>query len=539
MRKLLFLLLCSLILTFWVSADNIEAQLAAQAEENKNENGFIYRIENGNAILYGYDGSKLYISLPESIEDCPVTEIRSFAGIYKDGVNRSSKTSTTIYVEPVSRIQSIVIPKSIIKIQNGAFAHLESLTELIVDAENPIYQSKNNCIIEIATETIISGCRGSRIPETAKIIGESAFKNAKIKSITIPEGITQIDAFAFSWCDELHTVKLPGTLTHIGEYAFNYCDSIARLTIPMSVCEIGSGAFIGCTSLNSITVAEDNPTFYAEERCILTRADKRIVATVHNAKLPKDFTAVDAHAFDSNLNEYIEELILPETLTKLEAHAFAKNSFTKLVLPASLVEIEPQAFSGCYSLRTIEVAEGNPRYYSEGGCVIDREKNAVVIARVSEVTVPHGVSVIETAAFQNYSGSTISIPTSVLSIATGYFRNTARYDANHNELSEENAKIWNELSPIVPTKPIEVDYEGSDIMWSVLPRYATFLGKAKADCKGKDADTLAAADFDGDGIIRVRDVLRAINATEGNDIDGDGAFTQTDVIWILLLCTAK
>lgn len=54
------------------------------------------------------------------------------------------------------------------------------------------------------------------IPEKHKgkkvtAIAENAFKDAKLQSITIPDGITSIDKYAFSNCDNLTSVYYKGT----------------------------------------------------------------------------------------------------------------------------------------------------------------------------------------------------------------------------------------------------------------------------------------------------------------------------------------
>lgn len=516
MKKSIFFLLLAFLLMFPAIAYDLEIALLAGADENKNENGFIYRIEDEHAILFGYDGTDTYITLPESIEGFPVTEIRGFSGIRKDAAKGDSYdipySDAKVFIEPTSRILSITIPKTVTKICNGAFSHLERLKELVVDSENPNYHAKTGCIIETASATVISGCRAAHIPDTAKIIGQDAFSGTQLESVTIPEGIIEIMPYAFQDADEMHTVKLPSTLTHIHEYAFQGCEKLTRITIPTGVTEIDHGAFSDCPMLTSIHVDESNPIFYVENRCILTRANKCVVAAGYNAKLPEGMTAVERHGFDGCLNEYIEDLILPETLTYIGEYAFAGNGIKKLVIPASVTEIATGAFSGCYSLRTIQVAKNNPRYYSEGGCLIDREYNKVIAACVEKVNIPHGVTTIASNTFKSYSGSTITFPTSVLTIDKNAFRERTR---------------------------VEVDYMGAPIMWNVLQLTGTGLENAKLDSVGKNADILAAADFDGDGIVRVKDVLRAASATDGEDIDGDSIFTEADIRWIAMLCTAE
>ena len=93
------------------------------------------------------------------------------------------------------------------------------------------------------------------IPQTKngiqlKIIGSSCFSDALIKSVVIPEGVTEIQSSAF-YNNELETVTLPSTLVKISSNAFrqNY---LTEINIPESVTSIGNGAFsCNCIELNS------------------------------------------------------------------------------------------------------------------------------------------------------------------------------------------------------------------------------------------------------------------------------------------------
>ncbi len=66
--------------------------------------------------------------------------------------------------------------------------------------------------------------------------------NTEITSLTIPSGVTAIPDDAFQGCESITEVSLPSTLEKIGEEAFAECP-ITSITIPKSVNEIGWHAF--------------------------------------------------------------------------------------------------------------------------------------------------------------------------------------------------------------------------------------------------------------------------------------------------------
>ena len=67
----------------------------------------------------------------------------------------------------------------------------------------------------------------------------------------VPEGVTTIGNDCFYGCTSLTSVQLPSTLINIGEYAFSETN-IKSITIPEGVTSIGKECFNGCSSLTTI-----------------------------------------------------------------------------------------------------------------------------------------------------------------------------------------------------------------------------------------------------------------------------------------------
>ena len=93
------------------------------------------------------------------------------------------------------------------------------------------------------------------LPDTLTNIGEGAFYGCtSLADITIPEAVTNIDEGTFYGCTSLANITIPDSVTNIGESAFYGCTSLANITIPDSVISIGPIAFASCTSLTNITI---------------------------------------------------------------------------------------------------------------------------------------------------------------------------------------------------------------------------------------------------------------------------------------------
>ena len=166
-----------------------------------------------------------------------------------------------------SGLTSISIPSSVISIGSSAFIWCSGLTTITVDADNSVYDSRNNCnaIIKTATNELISGCKNTVIPSTVTSIGGNAFYGCSgLTSISIPSSVTSIGNFAFYGCSSLTIISIPSSVTSIGESAFTNCSSLTSISIPSSVISIGNSAFSNCPSLTSVTCKSSIPPSLGE-----------------------------------------------------------------------------------------------------------------------------------------------------------------------------------------------------------------------------------------------------------------------------------
>ena len=166
-----------------------------------------------------------------------------------------------------SGLTSISIPSSVISIGSSAFIWCSGLTTITVDADNSVYDSRNNCnaIIKTATNELISGCKNTVIPSSVTSIGGNAFYGCSgLTSISIPSSVTSIGNFAFYGCSSLTIISIPSSVTSIGESAFTNCSSLTSISIPSSVISIGNSAFSNCPSLTSVTCKSSTPPSLGE-----------------------------------------------------------------------------------------------------------------------------------------------------------------------------------------------------------------------------------------------------------------------------------
>lgn len=161
-----------------------------------------------------------------------------------------------------SGLTSIEIPASVTSIGSFAFSGNTSLTSFVIDENNPVYDSRDNCnaIILTSSNTLIAGFSITVIPNTVTSIGDYAFQQCNgLERISIPSSVTRIGRQAFYSCVALGSVKIPSSVTYIGESAFSQCTGLKIVEIPATINSISSGAFSDCTGLEDLTCFATTP----------------------------------------------------------------------------------------------------------------------------------------------------------------------------------------------------------------------------------------------------------------------------------------
>nr|WP_316624253.1 leucine-rich repeat protein [uncultured Ruminococcus sp.] len=99
-------------------------------------------------------------------------------------------------------------------------------------------------------------------------VGEYAFINTSVSSVTFGDNITQIKTGAFINVSDLSEVILNDNLSAIGSLAFAGCTGLSTLTIPSSVTNIADDAFVNCGDLVINCYTDSYAHQYAVEKSI-------------------------------------------------------------------------------------------------------------------------------------------------------------------------------------------------------------------------------------------------------------------------------
>lgn len=265
-------------------------------------------IENG--CLMKYNGNASKVMIPEG-----VTTIKTFA--FRQDVRCPSKTKVIIFPDSLESIEkcavsrywnleSVNIPKSVRMIAEGAFTECSTIKEISVDPGNAFYHSKNNCLIDNESNTIILGCSKSIIPQSEEVtsIGAFAFLSCKyLFKIEIPSNIISINKKAFA-CSDLREIVIREGCCDIGESAFWNCQKLKRVSLPNSVNNIGEDAFAACENMTISAPSGSYAEKYAVENAIPFVSQETIendrLALQNNAAFPLPIESLNLSAKTTN-----------------------------------------------------------------------------------------------------------------------------------------------------------------------------------------------------------------------------------------------
>ena len=137
--------------------------------------------------------------------------------------------------------------------------------------------------------------------------------------------------------------------------------------------------------------------------------------------IPDSVVSIESDSFYNCFN--LSEVNIPDSVTFIGKWAFCQCTFSSLFIPKSVTFIDEKAFAYCCDLESISVDPLNPRYHSDGNCLIETE-TGVLLKGCDNSVIPDDGSVtsIGTLAFSYCGMSHITIPDSVTVIGKEAFK---------------------------------------------------------------------------------------------------------------------
>lgn len=292
------------------------------------------------------------IKLPTTLTVIGLSAFRDCTGFTSITIPNSVKGLGYACFSGCSGLTSITIPSSVTELNSSCFEYCTNLEHIEVESANTVYDSRENCnaIVETSTNTMVAGCKNTKIPNSVTCLGAACFRGCtNLNSITIPSSVTNIGEYCFSGCTSLKTVNIPNGVTSL-TCTFADCSSLENVEIPESVTSL-EGVFRGCTSLESVVVPE----------------------SVTN--MQSSFSGCSS----------LKTVNIPAAVTQLYNAFSGCTSLESVVIPESVISLS-SAFSGCTSLRTVNIPE-TVTYLSHAfdGCE-NLELTDVVLKNVTDIS---------------------------------------------------------------------------------------------------------------------------------------------------------
>ena len=296
-------------------------------------------------------------------------------------------------------------------------------------------------------------------------IGDRAFENrTDLRTVMIPDSVTEIEAYSFNNCTNLSNVTLSKSLKYMGGRAFGSCEKITQIEIPKSLDNCGNsgyasyhGPFGACSGMKKIT--------FEEGATEVSNGLFRGCTGLEEINIPDGVTKIESSSFEDCINlvsvnisdsvikieneafagcEKIESINIPDSVTEIGESTFANCSkLSNVKLSKNLEYMGGRAFGSCEKITQIEIPKsldncGNSGYASYhgpfGACSglkkITFEEGTTEISSglfrgctgLEEINIPNSVTEIESSSFEDCINLvSVNIPDSVIKIGNEAF----------------------------------------------------------------------------------------------------------------------
>lgn len=171
---------------------------------------------------------------------------------------------------------------------------------------------------------------------------------------------------------------------------------ITNITIPASVKKIDNSAFDGL-DLDSIDVDVNNQDFFSRDNCLINKIDTidykagtKLIRGCKNSIIPSGIKTIEPHAFFGCKS--LKSITIPDTVSFIGFSSFEGcTSLKKIVIPSSVTYIDSFAFRGCHALKKV-VFQTTSIEHIDRGLFEDCRS-------LEKITVPAGVKSIGYRAF--------------------------------------------------------------------------------------------------------------------------------------------
>ncbi len=528
-------------------------------------------LEDGNesfceidGVLFNADAS-LLISYPvgNGLEEYTVP-----ASVKKIGDNsmRNNYTLTSIVLQEgleeigagafnVCMFSTIDIPASVKFIGSRAFASCSRLSAYNVAEGNQNYKSINGFLLTKDGRKLLYGVMGMAdviIPEgveeidayafykfntvrtlklssTVKTIGQSAFYQCVgLWSVDLGPALESIGDMAFQYCNSIKDLVFPSTLRTLGNQTFAMCTAIREVTLPEGLVSVGTSTFFNCTGIVSAYIPgtikqAGTGMFYNCTNLATVEMGEGLEFVGHgwfnycygltSVVFSSTVKLIDEYAFsDTGLTS----IDLPESLTTIGNMAFQLTPIENVVLPDAVESVGEMAFNWNDALKSFQSGK---KLREIGAFAFGSAES------LSSVTLNEGLKSIGESAFAYCSSiESIEIPASVENIGALVFRGMTGLKSitNHasvpqtltEELFSDDFDGYSTVALKVPSESVNQYKEAA--IWKKFDNIDGGVTSSIDDINVNEADIIEIYDINGYSVATPRKGLNICRMSDGS-----------------------
>ncbi len=419
------------------------------------------------------------IVIPSEYEGKPVTGIADYAfkdwGLKSVSIPGSVITIGTLAFYNCRELTRVNIGEGVEKIKPGAFYECKSLAKLTLpqslqEIERYAFSDceyitqvhiPNGTVLK---EGVFSGCDrltklevstnnerytlidGNLYSKDGTVLFQYLASNTQTE-FTVPDSVTEIDAYAFCDAKNLQAVYMGNNVTKLGYRAFERCSGLTEVALSENLESIETSTFYNCRKLESIVIPDSVKSlgYQAFENCEALQSIyigngmaqmsgepfmgcdslNAVHITDLNAwckiEFYQDYDNPLYYAGNLYLNgELVTDLVFGEDVKKISAYAFANYLHLKSVRLASDTAFNG-AFSGCENLESIVYDLYRGGHFSDyfPAYLYENIKHVGFTESEHDVTIPYG------CFWGNGNLQSVELPVSLVRVEENAFAKSA------------------------------------------------------------------------------------------------------------------
>lgn len=266
------------------------------------------------------------------------------------------------------------------------------------------------------------------------VTGVENMDTSNVRKIVMPDTVTYIGESAFADSSDgvpLEEVVLSKNLKTIGPWAFSGCLELKSIDIPESVTEIENGAFSDCYSLKNFNVSQN------------TNFDDRVFGNYPWTSIPALNDDYNVWLYDENASDFFvwngclfayrgssKTPVIPSGVCGIGDEVFENSDITGVTIPEGVRYINNGAFKNCTSLKNVKIPKsvqkiGGYAFYECSSLssvtfsvgLKSIEDNAFGYCEaLKKVVLPEGLEKLDGAFYGCYNLENITFPSSLSEI---------------------------------------------------------------------------------------------------------------------------